>query len=150
MFPVVSGSRKLLTKCHSQTWACLCTTSSSTPGGHTLNYYLNHAELTLEVFFKLSPSSGLGGLIPMCTSTMSRQFSLYMIPVTGCPSSGRSRIMATTCMVTVTSPHGRWKLWVSRHHRSTMAVHKGPSIGGRPATTWTAMSRNPALCRYDA
>ncbi|MED6166499.1 hypothetical protein PIB30_109938, partial [Stylosanthes scabra] len=42
-------------------------------------------------------------------------------PVTGTPFELRPRIMATSCNVTVTSPIGRWNVWVTGSHLSTSA-----------------------------
>jgi hypothetical protein len=50
------------------------------------------------------------------------------IPETDMPSMGRPRIMATSCSITVVSPHGRWNVWVSKHCRSTCAINAAESI----------------------
>jgi hypothetical protein len=66
------------------------------------------------------------------------------IPEIGAPSMGRSRIMATSCSVTVISPHGRWNVWVSGRHQSTSGVNAAEFIISRWPDTIRASGRNPA------
>jgi hypothetical protein len=106
----------------------------------------------MPLYNSLSSSLGAYGEVlpqPNCVDSggLLRRIPL-MIPLTGSPSSGRPRIMVVSCKLTVISPHGRWKEWVFRRHRSTKADNNGPSITGNPRTTTKAMSKNPALAKY--
>ena len=126
------------------------TTSAAAAGEQWLKLARNHAELTPEVFRSRTPSRGAGGLIPIMFSTMSLHPSDCTMPVTATPSNGSPRIMATSCRVTVISPQGRWKVWVSGRQRSTKAVNRGPSIAGSPSLTTRAKGSRPARRMYGA
>jgi hypothetical protein len=67
-------------------------------------------------------------------------------PQTRVTSMGRLRIMVTSYSVTVVSPHERWNVWVSGHHRSTSSVNATKSIIDRLLVTSRARSRNPVCC----
>jgi hypothetical protein len=62
---------------------------------------------------------------------------------------GGPRIMATSCSITVVSPHGRWNVWVSGCHRFTNAVNTVESIIRKPPMKRRASSRNLTRCMND-
>jgi hypothetical protein len=70
---------------------------------------------------------GGGGPLPIAAPTESLHLPGDTDPQTRVLSRGRPRIMATSCSVTVVSPHERWIMCVSECHRSTSVINVAPS-----------------------
>jgi hypothetical protein len=85
-----------------------------------------------------------GGHIPIAAPTESLHPPGDNVPQTDVSSMGRPRIMMTSCNVTVVSPHGRWNMCISGHHRSTSVINVVESIIDRSSVMSRASGRNPA------
>jgi hypothetical protein len=120
----------------------------SASSGHVLKWVVSHPEWTSVVFLSFWSVGTSRGHRPIAAMMESLHPAGDTIPETGAPSMGRPRIMATSCNVTVISPHRRWNVWVAGHHRSTSAFNAVESIIGRWLDTRRASGRNPA-CRMN-
>jgi hypothetical protein len=130
--------------------AYLWTTSSSVSSRHVSKWAVSHPEWMPIVFLSFWSAWTLGGHRPIAAMTESLHSTGDTVLETGAPSMGRPRIMATSCNVTMVSPHGRWNVWVSRRHRSTSAVNVAESIIGRWPDTRRASDRNTSRRMNDA
>ena len=128
-------------------------------------------------YFALLASLSSGGLLPQNCSTKSIQWSLSSIPVTRGLPNRRYRIIFTSCIVIVISPHGRcgslastcWLLiqykkffnsnnetnqcfvlsqMCMKSYLSTAAVRSAGSRIGSPVLKTRTISRKPARCMY--
>jgi hypothetical protein len=82
--------------------------------------------------------------MPIAVLALSLHPSRDTSPQTEMLSIGRPRIMVTSWIITVVSPHRRWNMWVSGRHRSTSVVNAAEYIIDRPSMMSRASGRNPA------
>jgi hypothetical protein len=88
------------------------------------------------------------GRRPIAAATESLHPAGDTVPETDASSMGRPRTMATSCSITVVSPHRRWNVCVFEHHRSISVVNAAESIISRSPDMMQASGRNPA-CRMN-
>jgi hypothetical protein len=116
--------------------------------GHVSKWVVSYPEWTPIIFLSFWSVGTSGGCRLIAVVMESLHPAGDTVPETGVPSMGRPTIMATSYIVTVVSPHGRWNMWVFERHQSTSAINTAESIIGRSPGTRRASGRNPARCLH--
>ena len=94
------------------------TVASSAPSGRCDKFCASHVTRRL-----LPLATSAGGQTPNNLWTFSCQLSSWRPTVhMACPSMGSRVSTTTSSKVTIASPRGRWKVWVSWRHRFTKVV----------------------------
>jgi hypothetical protein len=146
MSHVPYGSSTVANMCHTLALAYRVTVASFAPGGHSQNSSRNQFTRT-PASRPFTLGTFTGGFLPRNATTHSRHVEDSIRLVIGRPLINIPRIIAMSSRVTVISPHGRWKEWVSDLHLSTIAVMAVALNTSMPRLTMLVIANRLALQR---